>query len=237
VCFAEHAGNAMARRLGLAVAPTHYRVHDGTPYLIVERYDRHEEAGVIRRLHQEDCAQALGLPPSLKYESDGGPELSEIAELLRRHTRDPVRDLERLRDWQLINLLIGNYDGHAKNLGLLYPTHEPTPVLAPFYDIVCIELMNRIGVTSYARELAFSFDGAVEPERIRRRDLEAWARAMHFPPKRLLSRLEELADAAPEAARTERTAFAAAHGDNQAYDYFEQSIGDRCRWILNNVIR
>jgi hypothetical protein len=108
-------------------------------------------------------------------------------------------------------------------------------VLAPFYDMVCIELMNRIGVSSYERALAFSIGGASEPERIRRSDWEQWAKAMAFAPRRVLSRLEELALAAPAAAREERAAFATVHGDNQAYDYFEESIGDRCRWVLNDV--
>jgi hypothetical protein len=117
-----------------------------------------------------------------------------------------------------------------------FVTGRSIPVLAPFYDMVCIELMNRIGVSSYERALAFSIGGASEPERIRRSDWEQWAKAMAFAPRRVLSRLEELALAAPAAAREERAAFAAVHGDNQAYDYFEESIGDRCRWVLNNVI-
>jgi hypothetical protein len=96
--------------------------------------------------------------------------------------------------------------------------------------------MNRIGVSSYERALAFSIGGASEPERIRRSDWEQWAKAMAFGPRRVLSRLEELALAAPPAAREERSAFATVHGDNQAYDYFEESIVDRCRWVLNNVI-
>lgn len=240
VCFAEHAGNALARRLGLDVPRTTYRVHDGTPYLLVARYDRristHANGEVIERLHQEDLAQALGYPSSRKYESDGGPTLPQIAELLRRHVRDPVRELERLRDWQITNYLIGNYDGHAKNLSILYESIDSVPVLAPFYDMVCIELMNRIGVSSYERALAFSIAGASEPERIRRSDWEQWAKDMAFPARRVLARLEELALAAPAAARDERAAFAATHGDNQAYDYFEESIDDRCRWTLNNVI-
>jgi serine/threonine-protein kinase HipA len=134
-----------------------------------------------------------------------------------------------------VNYLLGNYDGHAKNLSLLYEPESAVPSLAPFYDIVCIEFMNRIGVTSYERALAFSIAGASEPERIRRSDFETWARAMSLPPRRVLERLEELAVAAPDAAHETRVAFAEEHGDNQAYDYLEESIADRCRWTLNNV--
>lgn len=94
----------------------------------------------------------------------------EIGELLRRHVQDPVRELERLRDWQITNYLVGNYDGHAKNLSIFYEPTGSIPVLAPFYDMVCIELIKRIGVSSYERALAFSIGGASEPERIRRSD-------------------------------------------------------------------
>jgi serine/threonine protein kinase HipA of HipAB toxin-antitoxin module len=68
--------------------------------------------------------------------------LSRGGELLRRHVQDPVRELERLRDWQITNYLFGNYDGRAKNLSILYEPTGSVPVLAPFYDTVCIELMT-----------------------------------------------------------------------------------------------
>ena len=39
-------------------------------YLVVERYDRRYVSGRWRRLHQEDYCQALGRPPSAKYETN-----------------------------------------------------------------------------------------------------------------------------------------------------------------------
>ena len=40
--------------------------------LLVARFDREIEEGRVRRIHQEDFCQALGLPPSLKYQRNGG---------------------------------------------------------------------------------------------------------------------------------------------------------------------
>ena len=37
-------------------------------YLLVKRYDRTDVGGRCRRLHQEDYCQALGTPPTAKYE-------------------------------------------------------------------------------------------------------------------------------------------------------------------------
>ena len=43
--------------------------------VVVRRYDRvvHAE-GAIVRVHQEDLCQALGVPPSQKYQNEGGPD-------------------------------------------------------------------------------------------------------------------------------------------------------------------
>ena len=65
----------LARRVGLEVVPIRTGVADGRKYLIIERYDREEVGdGSVRRLHQEDFCQALGVLPEDKYASDGGPE-------------------------------------------------------------------------------------------------------------------------------------------------------------------
>lgn len=54
-------------------------------YLLVQRYDRTVANGRWRRLHQEDFCQALGKPPSAKYETNQtgipGPTLKDIFEL------------------------------------------------------------------------------------------------------------------------------------------------------------
>lgn len=40
-------------------------------YLLIERYDRTWENGIPVRLHQEDAAQALGIPSFKKYQREG----------------------------------------------------------------------------------------------------------------------------------------------------------------------
>src|SRR6202047_2210973 len=58
-------------------------------FLLVKRYDRTDVGGRWRRLHQEDYCQALGIPPSAKYESNQtgirGPTLKDMFEVTRRH--------------------------------------------------------------------------------------------------------------------------------------------------------
>lgn len=106
-------------------------------YILVERYDRvRDEEGRIRRLHQEDFCQALGIPSEIKYQSEGGPNLNACFGLLRDASTAPALDLRDLLDAVIFNLLIGNHDAHAKNFSLLYlPNGEIR--LAPLYDLVC----------------------------------------------------------------------------------------------------
>lgn len=238
VCVAEFAGHDMARRLGLPVAATELlgTGNDGTPFLRVERYDRSRDAsGAVRRLHQEDVMQALGLPGWLKYQKDGGPSLADVAALLREHTARPAEALARLRDWQMFNCLAGNWDGHGKNLALLYLPDQPAPVLAPFYDLVAIEFLNHVRPGSWARDLAFSIGGSYVPERVTKADWEAFSSELRMPARRVLERLADLAGRMPELAAEAREALAREHGDERVFDALEESVRRRCRWTLRSV--
>lgn len=57
----------LARLCGLTTAEVTTGIAGGRTYLLVTRYDRMEQTGVWRRLHQEDFCQALGRPPAAKY--------------------------------------------------------------------------------------------------------------------------------------------------------------------------
>lgn len=240
VCFAEFIANDMARRIGLPVAKTEFRQSgesdEAVPYLLIERYDREQDThGQLGRLHQEDVLQALGVPTVLKYQRDGGPSIGSVAELLRAHTARPVEALARLRDWQIFNCLTGNWDGHGKNLALIYAPDEAVPTLAPFYDLVAIEFLNLLRPGTWSRDMAFAIGEHDMPERITRTDWETFARDLGMPPKRLLGRLEELASQMHDVARSARQAFAKAHGDKDIYDSLEESVRRRCRWTLNSA--
>ena len=241
VCFAECIANDMARRIGLPVVATEFLQtgpsSNAIPYLRIARFDREWSGpGILRRLHQEDLMQALAEPTVLKYQRDGGPSIRIVAELLREHTARPIVALGLLRDWQIFNYLIGNWDGHGKNLALMYTPDQAVPTLAPFYDLVAIEFFNLLRPGTWSRDMAFYIGEHYVPERITRADWETFARDLGMPPKRLLARLEELALEMPDVAHSARCAFAQAHGDQSAYDQLEISVRRRCHWVLNSVI-
>ena len=240
VCFAEYIANDIARLVGLPVVTTEFlqigKQDETTPCLRIERYDRkRNESGNIIRLHQEDLLQALGEPTIFKYQHDGGPSVRDVAEVLRENTARPVGALSQLRDWQMLNYLIGNWDGHAKNLALLYAPNQAAPTLAPFYDLVAIEFLNLVRPGTWSRDMAFSIGGHHNPERVTRADWEVFAKDLGMPPKRLLGRLEELANCLPEAAGNALQAFTDNHGGKVVYDRLEGLVRKRCRWTLNSI--
>jgi serine/threonine-protein kinase HipA len=146
----------LAAEVGLRVAEVRKeRSVTGRPYLVVERYDRDLMADPIRRLHQEDFCQALGVPSPFKYQNEGGPGVRDAVALVREATAAPVVDLPRLWEALAFNWLIGNCDAHAKNFSLLYDAGTPT--LAPLYDLVSTVLYP--GLTT---RLAMSIDGATD---------------------------------------------------------------------------
>ena len=105
--------------------------------IVVERYDRVKVETRWARIHQEDMCQALGLHPTRKYESDGGPGARTIVELLRTQSSNPQDDVQSFADAMAFNWLIAGTDAHAKNFGLLLGGGGAVR-LAPLYDLASI---------------------------------------------------------------------------------------------------
>jgi len=124
----------LAQKIGFKAVDASIHYADETPYLLVKRYDRVETEQGIQRLHQEDFCQAMGISPEMKYQREGGPQISECFSLVREISSLPVFDIKELLQGILFNVIIGNNDAHSKNFSLLY--HGPQTRLAPFYDMI-----------------------------------------------------------------------------------------------------
>ncbi len=123
----------LARHLGLPVADVETARIAGRSLIVVARFDRLvEPSGVVRRKHQEDVCQAMGLLPSKKYEGDGGPSLAQMAAILKAFDKN---SLETLVQAITLNVIVGNGDAHGKNFSLL---HSPNGRVrfAPLYDVL-----------------------------------------------------------------------------------------------------
>lgn len=125
----------LAEAIGLNVPKVH--IIDGVhPLFLVERYDRRLIGKLMKRVHQQDFCQALGILSSEKYESDGGPSFETDFKLMIDNVsaKKRVESTFRLIDWLCYNLLIGNNDSHSKNISFLMVDGKYE--LSPFYDLI-----------------------------------------------------------------------------------------------------
>jgi serine/threonine-protein kinase HipA len=112
----------------------------GRRTLLVSRFDRFYYDGDVYAVHQEDFCQALGLPASRKYAEAGrgmktSPSLKKLATMLKERAVDPERELTELLRHTVANVVVGNLDWHAKNVGLMHDV-DGAISLAPLYDVV-----------------------------------------------------------------------------------------------------
>jgi serine/threonine-protein kinase HipA len=209
----------LARKLGLPVV----EIRPFRGYTLVRRYDREwNEAGLIERIHQEDFCQALGLPAGRKYETEGGPGLGQCIALLREASTKPAMDIMNLLRWQIANVILGNADGHAKNLSLLYDGKQCR--LAPFYDLVCTGVYPEI-----TRELAMAVGVERDPGQIRKRDWIAPAEGAGIRPGLVFRLLEDMISNLGAALAGWTAEFAATVGKDPVIDRVQSHIKKQLR--------
>jgi serine/threonine-protein kinase HipA len=139
---------------GLPVATTALLRFGAQKVLGVQRFDRqlHPSGTWWMRLPQEDFCQALGLPSHLKYESDGGPGLADLAGVLRGSVQ-AADDLATLLKAQVLFWMLAAPDGHAKNFSLrLLP--EGRFRLTPLYDVMSLWAVEGGGPNPVSRHKA-----------------------------------------------------------------------------------
>lgn len=140
----------IVRELGIPIAATEMAIFGKQKALVVERFDRRwqgiadgaqdvpgftpPEGAWIARLPQEDMCQATGRPPTLKYESDGGPSMRTCLDLLAGSERADV-DRAHFVLAQLAFWLLAATDGHAKNFSI-FLRRGGTFSLTPLYDVI-----------------------------------------------------------------------------------------------------
>ncbi len=223
----------LAHRVGLPAATVITGRAVERDYLLVERYDRVQEGDLLRRRHQEDFCQALGLPPGAKYQhSRYRGEKGSFARMMDR-LREVGGGNAVMQMWDMLvfNVLCCNTDAHLKNHSLLL---EPYGVrLAPLYDVMCASVWENI-----TRNLALDVGGKRDGEYIEGRHWTREAEACGLAPRRALARVEYLGKRVQEelgaAAAEVKIMPAGPHG---IIDLVVEAIDQRCRTILGSLDR
>jgi serine/threonine-protein kinase HipA len=145
----------------------------GKEVFVVERYDRIKEANSIKRLHQEDFCQALGIMSTSKYQNDGGPGIADIFNTITKVCTVPAMESQKFLQYVLFNYLIGNCDSHGKNYSLLYKNSRVE--LSPLYDAV-----STIIYPGLTEKLSMKIGNHYEIQKVTREDFSLLAETLHI---------------------------------------------------------
>ncbi|MDZ7628749.1 MAG: type II toxin-antitoxin system HipA family toxin [Parvularculaceae bacterium] len=190
----EHFCMTLAKAFGLPVAETAVADFEGVRTLVVTRFDRHwRDSDAAARLPQEDFCQALGVPPTRKYQSEGGPGALAALDLLRA-SDEPDADRALFFKTQVFFWLIGATDGHAKNFSIhLGPRGSFR--MTPLYDILSAQPAVDAGqIRRNQMKLAMSYGDSKHyvVSRIAARHFAETARRAGVPASTVQSALADL---------------------------------------------
>ncbi len=197
----EHFCLELARALGLTVPNSKLLHFEDEIAIVIDRYDRVRIGDTWHRLHQEDFCQALSVPPTRKYENEGGPGAGEIVELLRDNSSTPAEDVETFLDAIAFNWLLAGTDAHAKNYSVLIGA-QGNVRLAPLYDLASV--LPYPDVDLERAKLAMNIG---KEYRLRNINLFRWkkmASELRVDAESLLKRVDAFALALPDLAEKTR---------------------------------
>ncbi len=187
--------------LGVPAAAADIRMFGARRVLVVERFDRLWTAdGRLLRVPQEDCCQALSVPPTRKYESEGGPGIEAILELLKA-SDEPGEDQKMFLKAIVVFWLLGATDGHAKNFSIHIGAGGRFR-LAPLYDVLTAQPSVYAGqIRRNKMKLAMALGNTRHyvVDTIAKRHFRESAAQAGVPPRVIDTIISELVEAAPTA--------------------------------------
>jgi serine/threonine-protein kinase HipA len=123
----------LAGRAGIDVAPARLVNVAGRPVALITRFDRQGD----RRIPFLSAMSLLGL-------NDGDEATyTDIAEIIRMYSSEPIEDLHQLWRRIVFGVLIGNLDDHLRNHGFLYDEKDKWR-LSPAYDLNPVPLEEKV---------------------------------------------------------------------------------------------
>jgi serine/threonine-protein kinase HipA len=176
--YDEFYSHELSRAMGLSSFASEIQHVGQTSFLAIARFDRGVRDGTVQTIHQEDAAQALGIEwtdDQAKFQDRSNPRRRDrpsaraIGELFAGLSDDALETWIRQLTFRI---LIGDNDGHAKNVGILHLESEDT--VTDLYDAV----PNLFQDERIDWSMALAIDGQwdhrrVSVERIMR-EIDSW---------------------------------------------------------------
>lgn len=181
----EFYSHELSRHMGLSSFASEIIRSKGMTLLAIERFDRKVRGKHnVEMIHQEDAAQVLGLDwvsSTAKFQDplspsrQDRPTAARLAEIFG--SVGTGGDVGRWLRYLIFSILVGNHDGHAKNVSLIHEGGDSR--IADLYDAVPILHINddpaRIGSAKINDELALALNGVFAHHKIARADITAEA--------------------------------------------------------------
>jgi len=175
----------LLKEFGIPTAHMEIYTYENTKALVVERFDRSwsDDGSWLVRLPQEDICQAKGISPILKYESQGGPGIRDIMDLLQGSS-NAHEDRTIFMKTVFMFWLLGAIDGHAKNFSI-FLNPKGAYQLTPVYDVLsAYPLIAKKQIAKQKIKMAMSVRGKsvhYEWSKIQLRHWISTAKRCHFP--------------------------------------------------------
>lgn len=228
----EHICLSLARAMGLIATRSEVRRFENEVAIVVERYDRRRTVDGIIRVHQEDVCQALAIPPTSKYENEGGPGAQAVMDLLRTASARPDEDRARFLDALIFSWLTAGTDAHAKNYSLLIGTNGRVR-LAPLYDLASALPYHRFDLRKL--RLAMNIGGEYRIHAIGVRQWRKLGGNLDIDPDAIASRAMALANMLPDHLADVRRNASAAGLDHPIVERLTAALSARARYCARQI--
>lgn len=171
----------IAEVLGMEVPPHGlFDMSDKKKCYIIKRFDRGSDG---EKIHVEDMAQLLEMPPDSKYESS----VEKVGKMIIRVSKRPFLDLINFYERIIFCFLIGNGDMHLKNWSIISP-EDGNIHLSPCYDLISSKLY-----LPYEDETALTVNG--KRNNLKLSDFEELANFLKIDEKAALNSLNKFKNA------------------------------------------
>lgn len=179
---------SLARSVGIDTPNIEILEFNDELVLEVERFDRkYISDKKIEKLHIIDSCQALNLGVSYKYERNFGSQrdvkdikegvsFKKLKDILLQ-TKIPIISINKVLQWTIFNLIIGNSDAHGKNLSFFISKEGIS--LTPFYDILNILIYDGV----FNTELAMAIDDEFVIKNISSYDIASFSYMLQSNPQ------------------------------------------------------